>query len=208
MSARDNWQHYRRGAGFETYMLAGLLFILPKIGPLRLVAVKGPTPATDAEYMHSVALSVAALRMRLARFTPPSARRLRAAGNSAGTMAEGAQAAQSIAQQLSPGRRHPLPNLDLDTGHPVRSGGYPLTDSTYARLLHRLTRHPSRPIPPGIKSNIEAYYANPNAPITTKKHPKEWARVQADLAILATMPTSTSPEPYPTYSIDAAAESQ
>ena len=217
VSARDDWQHYRRRAGFETYMLAGLLFVLPKIGPLRMVAVKGPTSATDAEYMHSVARSIAALRQRLARFTPPSARRLRAGGSSAGALPAAAQATNphvttsavvSITHRPPPDRNHPLPNLDLDTGYPVRPGGYPLTDSTYARLLHRLTRHPSRPIPPGIKNNIEAYYANPNAPITTKKHPKEWARVQADLATLATMRTSTAPEPYPTYSIDAAAESQ
>ncbi len=217
VSARDNWQRYRRGAGFETYILAGLLFILPKIGPLRMVAVRGPTPATDAEYLHSVAVSVAVLRRRLAQFTPPSARRLRAAGISAGALPEATQAAQPrattpaalpMAQRPAPDQRHPLPNLDLDTGHPVQPGGYPLTDSTYARLLHRLTRHPMRPIPPGIKHNIEAYYANPNAPITTKRHPKKWARVQADLAILAAMPTSTAPQPYPTYSLDAAADSQ
>jgi len=217
VSARDDWQHYRRKPGVGTYLLAGLLFILPKIGPLRLAAVKGPTPATDAEYMHSVALSVAALRRRLARFTPPADRRLRAADFSAGALPQALQTvrpkaktpiALPLTHQPPPDRRHPLPNLDLDTGHVVKPGGYPLTDSTYARLLHWLTRHPSWAIPPGIKSNIEAYYANPNAPITTKKHPKKWARVQADLAILAKMPTSSARQPYPTYSLDAAADSQ
>ncbi|MGH9518075.1 MAG: hypothetical protein ACRD2D_00430, partial [Terriglobales bacterium] len=76
---------------------------------------------------------------------------------------------------------------------------------TYARLLHQLVRHPQRPIPPGIRTDIEAYYADPNAPITTKKNPRKWAQVQADLATLASMPTSTEPQPYPTYADDAAA---
>ena len=73
----------------------------------------------------------------------------------------------------------------------VKPGGYPLTDTTYAELLHRLTIDPTKPIPPGIKSDVEAYYADPNAPIVTKQHPDEWKKVQDDLKILAAMPTST-----------------
>ena len=56
-------------------MLAGLLFVLPKIGPLKMVDVKGPTQATEAAYVHSLILSAAELRRSLARFTPPSATR-------------------------------------------------------------------------------------------------------------------------------------
>ena len=74
----------------------------------------------------------------------------------------------------------------------VQPGGYSLTDSTYADLLHRLTRSPSQPIPPGIKEDIQAYYADPDSPITT------------DLTTLAAMPTSTEAAPYPTYGNDAA----
>jgi hypothetical protein len=85
----------------------------------------------------------------------------------------------------------------------VQPGGYPLTDSTYASLLHNLTRTPTQSIPPGIKQDIQAYYADPAAPITTKKDPGQWAQVQADLATLGAMPTSTEPEPYPTYGDDA-----
>jgi hypothetical protein len=96
-----------------------------------------------------------------------------------------------------------LPNRDLDTGRVVQPGGYSLTDSTYADLLHRLTRQPDQPIPPGIKEDIEAYYANPDAPITTKKQPGLWAQVQADLATLHSMPTSAEPTPYPTYADEA-----
>jgi Zinc dependent phospholipase C len=190
VSAANDWDHFRRKPGIGTYTLAGLLFILPKIGPLKLVAVKGPTQATEADYIHSVLLSENALHLRLERFTPPADRHWHGANEIA----------------MAPlDRNHPLPNRDLDTGRVVQPGGYSLTDSTYARLLHKLVRNPQRPIPPGIKADIQAYYANPNAPITTKKDPKRWAQVQADLATLAAMPTSTEAQPYPTYAEDAAA---
>jgi hypothetical protein len=190
VAAANDWQAYRRKPGIGTYTLAGLLFVLPKVGPLKMVAVKGPTEATEADYVHSVALSTSALRQRLASFTPPSA-----------TLPSAAHARQNAAQPL---RRlpHPLPNRDLDTGHVVEPGGYPLTDSTYAGLLHSLTRQPTQPIPPGVKQDVLAFYANPNAPIATRKNPAQWAQVQADLVTLATMPTSAEPEPYPTYGSD------
>jgi Zinc dependent phospholipase C len=208
VSARDDWAHYRHRAGIVTYTLAGVIFILPKFGPLKLLDIKGPTPATDTEYMHSVAVSVRILRERLARFTPPGARRSSVAGDPAAKTQSEQHVSAIIAPRQPPDRRHPLPNLDLDTGKVVQPGGYALTDSTYAHLLHRLTRRPSRPIPPGIKRDILAYYSNPDSPITTKKKPKKWAQVQSDLATLKNMPTSTEPEPYPTYGDDAAIDAQ
>ena len=210
VSARDNWPHYRRNPGVMTYVLAGVVFVLPKVGPLKLVAVKGPTPATDAEYNHSIAESLTVLRRDLVRFTPPSARRARAGIVAAihtqpAPMSPSGTAGNSVVKRLSADNLHPLPNLDLDTGNPVRPGGYPLTDSTYAALLHRLSRQPLQPIPPGIKRNILAYYSNPEAPIKTQQDPEKWAQVQADLTTLAKMSTSTEPQPYPTYAEDAVA---
>jgi hypothetical protein len=213
VALENNWQAYRRKAGIGTYTLAGIIFIVPKIGPLKLVAVKDPTESTEADYLHSVVLSLAALRQRLASFTPPaSMRTANAEAVSKSTDAplpppQPLPARSSGGETAHPVRdpRHPLPNRDLDTGLVVQPGGYPLTDSTYADLLHRLTRLPAQPIPPGIKEDIQAYYANPESPITTKKIPAAWAQVQADLATLAAMPTSTEPEPYPTYGEEAAA---
>ena len=183
-----NWGAYRRKAGVETHLLAGLLFVLPKFGPLAMVAVKGPTAVSEADYMHSVVSTTNVLRERLALFTSGEARRTLPASVTSSTATLG---------PLNP--RHPLPNRDLDTGQVVKPGGYSLTDETYADLLHRLTRDPKQPIPPGIKSDVEAYYSDLNAPIITKQHQSEWERVQADLKILAAMPTSTEPAPYPTY---------
>lgn len=203
VEVENNWQFYRRKPGIGTYSLAGLLFVLPKIGPLKLVAVKGPTPATEADYMHSVALSISALRRTLARLTPPPPPSRAAEVTMAGPAApdelptEPATTFERLGENWV--SRHPLPNRDLDTGHVVLPGGYPLTDSTYAHLLHRLTRHPLEPIPPGIKDDILAYYAHPDLPIATKKNPGQWAQVRADLVTLNHMPTSTAPAPYPTY---------
>src|ERR1700761_6546096 len=86
-----------------------------------------------------------------------------------------------------------LANRDLDTGAPVQPGTYRLTDDTYAKLLSRLTADPHHTIPPGLKSDIIAYYADADAPIHTKRNPTEWARVQSELQTLRTMPVSDQP---------------
>jgi hypothetical protein len=211
VAVENHWEQYRHKPGIGTYSLAAFLFVLPKIGPLKLAAVKGPTEATQVDYDHSVAFSTGALRRMLARFTPPPATRSTAASAaSADTQSEPPPSrplpANPSAQQASPrdssDPRHPLKNRDLDTGNVVKPGGYPLTDATYADLLHRLTRTPQRPIPPGIKEDIEAYYSNLDLPITTKKNHDRWKTVLADLVTLKTMPTSREPVPYPTYGDD------
>ena len=211
VSADNDWARYRAHAGVGTYALAGLVFVLPKVGALKLLAVKGPTEATDLEYHRSVLRSVAALRAVLARFTPPPATRpsaqLAAAADTGSQpppdqpLPARAGASQQVPRE-SPDPRHPLPNRDLDTGSPVRPGGYRLTDQTYAQLLHRLAAAPSNPIPPGIQSDILAYYANSDAPIATKHDAPRWAEVQTDLSRLRTMPVSNEPVPFTTYGSD------
>jgi hypothetical protein len=213
----NDWDAYRRRAGIGTYMLAGLIWAIPKFGPLTLVATKGPTDATEVEYMHSVYRSELSLRQTLARFTPPVTQRATAAAAAnADTTSQpppshplpaNPQANQDVPRQ-SNDPRHPLPNLDLDTGKVVALGGYRLTDSTFASLLHLLTRQPAQPIPPGIKREILSYYANPKPDVVAKEPKAQWAQVQADLVTLAGMPTSAEPEPYPTYGDDAAATQQ
>ena len=211
LAAENDWDKYRRKAGIGTWALAGLLYVLPKVGPLQMAAIKGPTVETEAEYQHSVALSAASLRHVLARFTPPPTTRstasLAAASDTASQpppsnpLPANHNAKQDVPRQ-SRDPRHPLPNRDLDTGTVVKPGGYPLTDSTYADLLHVLTRQPNWPIPPGIKEDILAFYSNLDAPITTQKDPQRWAEVQADLVTLNGMPTSNEPVPFPTYGDD------
>lgn len=207
IAAKNDWAAYRRKAGVGTYTLAGFLYILPKVGSLSLVAVKGPTVETDREYISSVLRSTDALNFTLRRFTPPS--------TSAGTPEAAAKdvtsqsppsdplpAKPGSAQAVPRGSsdpQHPLRNRDLDTGSIVRPSSYPLTDATYYKLVHRLAAKPAQAVPPGIKEDILAYYADLNLPFATKSHPSSWRTLQADLATLSAMPTSNEPLPYPTY---------
>lgn len=161
----NGWDQYRKKAGIGTYMLAGVIYILPRIGPLSDAAIRVPSPHTQDLYVKSLNNSTAALRHALANFDTITTF---------------------------------VPNRDLDTGAPVRPGAYRLTDETYARLLAVVTHNQSQPVPSGLKRNITNYYANPAAPICTKKNPQKWARVQAELQLLATMPTTQEPLPLPT----------
>lgn len=205
---QNHWDEYRRKPGIGTYTLAGVLFILPKLGPLKLVAVKGPTEKTEADYIHSVVQSEDQLKRALHRFTPPPTTRPTAQTAAAADIhsdppPSAPNLAKAGASQNTPrgstDPHHPLQNRDLDTGNPVKPSGYRLTDDTYASLLHRLTARPDQPIPPGVKDDVLAYYSNLNLPFATKKDPQAWAALQADLNTLKTMPTGTEPEPYPTY---------
>jgi len=210
VAAENGWDQYRRKAGIGTYSLAGLLIILPKIGPLKLVAVKGPNQHTEIQYIRSVVRSTSALHRVLARFTPPSIQAFATNEATPETNPDPPTSrpllAKSNAQEILPRQssdpRHPLPNRDLDTGDVIKPGGYPLTDETYANLLHRLALRPTRPIPPAIKEDIQAYYANPNAPFVTKRDSLLWTQVETDLVTLGNIPTSDEPVPFPTYGED------
>ena len=158
--------------------------------------------------MHSVLASTDALNEALRRFTPPPSVRPGAAAAAAAD--KHSDPAPPVTLPIAPGSsqavprgsrdpQHPLVNRDLDTGSPVRPAGYRLTDDTYADLLHRLALHPDQPVPPGIKADILAYYADPALPFATKSRPEAWAAVQQDLVTLVRVPTSTNPDPFPTY---------
>jgi len=154
----EGWDQYRRKPGIRIHLLAGLIVIVPKIGTLKMLAIKGPTEETERAYIGSVNLSTAALAVYLPRL---------------------------MGTQIDMG----LADRDLDTGQQVVPGGYPLTDKTYAQLLARITKVSTEPIPAGLKHDIIAYYADPAAPISTKKKPKEWAAVQEQLHVLIGMKT-------------------
>jgi hypothetical protein len=155
LAAEEHWNQYRRHAGFGTHLLAGLIFILPKVGPLSDLSLRGPAPATEQRYLDSVVQTIARMRSLIQNATKSDG----------------------------------IPNLDLDTGIPTKPGSYRLADDTYAELLHAVTRDPATPVPFGIKRDLTAYYADPNAPIVTKKDPAKWAQVQSDLVTLQAIST-------------------
>jgi Zinc dependent phospholipase C len=160
----NGWDQYRKKAGLGTHLLAGVIFILPRIGPLSDAAIRGPNAQTQELYVQSLNRSTAVLRHVLANFNYVTSY---------------------------------VPNRDLDTGAKVKPGAYRLTDETYANLLATVTRNPTQPVPSGLKQNIADYYADPAAPICTKKKPQKWASVQAELELLKTVPTTQEPPSVP-----------
>jgi hypothetical protein len=170
-AGKDNaWEAYRERAGVGTHLLALLIRILPPVGVLSELKLRGPDAEAEARYVHSVNATVAALRAALERLrTPPPA------------------------VGPPPRRQMAFPNLDLDTGTRALPGSYRLTDQTYAHLLSRLAADPARPIPVGLEEDVAAYYAKPDAPNFTRRNQTEWAGVQAHLAVLKTMPTTPQP---------------
>lgn len=154
-----HWKRDFRGPGFKAHLFAVLVFIVPKVGAISDLAIKIPTPDTEAWYIESVNRTVDVFRGIL----------------------------DSQRKGVDPPLT--LANIDLDTGDRVKPGAYKLSDETYAQLLRRLTLKPDRRIPPGVKRNIEAYYSDPAAPIITKKDKHAWEQVQAELKILRRMQT-------------------
>ena len=155
----NGWQTWNRKPGFQIHMIAFAIRIVPKVGPISALAIRGPSAETNRWYVESVN-----------RATDRYERLLRVEGE-------------------HPREALHLPDRDLDTGNRVTPGSYPLTDLTYAKLLQKLTANPDAALSWGLQHNILEYYADPNAPITTKKDPKAWKRVQAELTVLRGMRT-------------------
>jgi hypothetical protein len=163
------WNSYRNKAGFETHLIALLIRIVPKVGAASDLAIRGPNEQTELLYVRSVNRADSDFKRSLAGL---------------------AKTSRGVPR---------LPNRDLDTGYKVRPGGYPLTDTTYAKLLHQITKDPKQPVPEGLRQDLLEYYADPNAPIVTKKNPRAWRRVLSEMAVLKQMrpatPTDTPTEP-------------
>src|SRR6202011_3658456 len=138
--------------------LAAFIFILPKVGPLSDLSLRGPTPSAEQDYVNSLMKTADVLRKKLATATTQDG----------------------------------LPNLDLDTGDQVYPGTYSLEDYTYANLLHAMASDPGSPIPFGVKSDLLAYFADPEKAKSLRRKPKLLAQVQADLPILRTISTKAA----------------
>src|SRR3984957_7678524 len=77
-----------------------------------------------------------------------------------------------------------LRNDNFDTGTVTNPGDYPLADSTYADLLDRQAKDHFNATTPALRDTILAFYSDPQLPIATKKDPKQWAKVEAQIAEL------------------------
>ncbi|MFY9790372.1 MAG: zinc dependent phospholipase C family protein [Candidatus Sulfotelmatobacter sp.] len=150
------WRHTYRGPGIRAHLLAVLVFIVPKVGAASDLAIKIPKPDTEEWYLRSVNRTVDDFRRILDK--------LRTDGNAPVALA----------------------NLDLDTGNRAKLGTYRLADETYAQLLARITSKPGRVIPDGLRQDIVAYYAEPDA--TNAISPQ----VSAQLGVLQRMRSTDS----------------
>lgn len=69
LSAANNWDGLRSHAGIGTHLLAGVIFVIPKIGALSDLSLRGPTSAAEQDYVNSLVKTVATLRHTLANAT-------------------------------------------------------------------------------------------------------------------------------------------
>ncbi|MGH9664753.1 MAG: hypothetical protein ACRD9L_10050 [Bryobacteraceae bacterium] len=155
------WSRYRHKPGIRTHLLALLIRVLPKVGPLSDLAIKIPTEHTQDLYVKSMNRSIEAYAGLLKQLA------------------------------ASPELAQPIANFNLDTGEKSQRGAYTLMDKTYARLLHETTKDSQRPVASGLKQDILDYYSGASAPVTMEKHGKALAQIAKDLAVLRNMPSSS-----------------
>jgi hypothetical protein len=86
----------------------------------------------------------------------------------------------------------PLPDINFDTGQPTPVGKYKLTDDTYDYLLGKLEDRHFDMLTPSLRDNILAYYGSLQAPIDTKRHKEEFAKLQQRLQELKQASTTTA----------------
>jgi len=73
-----------------------------------------------------------------------------------------------------------LPNDNLDVGTFTGPGKYTLADASYAELLDKTQGHYLE-LPQALRSDILAFYHDPDGPNSTKANSKDWARVLKEL---------------------------
>jgi hypothetical protein len=81
-----------------------------------------------------------------------------------------------------------LPDKNYDVGDFTPAGAYHLNDDTEAFWLHKLAEKKFAGVTPVIKDRLLTFYSNLNAPIHTKKKPKEWRQTLAELDALKALP--------------------
>src|SRR6202522_2196884 len=67
-SIDNDWEKYRHPPGVGSHLYAGFIFILPKVGTLKLLAIRGPNQHTEDLYIKSVNHSIQSLRLMLNHF--------------------------------------------------------------------------------------------------------------------------------------------
>jgi len=83
-----------------------------------------------------------------------------------------------------------LPNDNFDVGENTGPGKYRMNDEAHAELLDKLAETNFASVTSEAKAELLHFYADPNAPDTTKRKAKAWAKVQAELLQLQAAPVA------------------
>ena len=92
-----------------------------------------------------------------------------------------------------------LPNNNFDVGEFTPPGKYRMNDDTHAELLDKLAAQDFANMTPDLRAELLTFFADPNAPYATKRKPKEWSKVVAELQQLK----STTPQPVSAEAVGA-----
>jgi hypothetical protein len=147
-SYQKNWGNQYQPPTFGEKFLAFLTRLLPKIGPLKTLQLKTPTPET--ERMFEASFNATLDRYRL------------------------------LLSQVGTGQLD-VPNDNFDTGEITGPGKYRLNDETHAKWLHALAKQNFNGASPEVRAELLEFFGHPDAPYATKRKPKDWAKVQAEL---------------------------
>ena len=81
-----------------------------------------------------------------------------------------------------------LENDNFDVGENTGPGKYRMNDDAHAKLLDELAETSFANVTSETKAELLHFYADPDAPYTTKRKAKAWAKVQAELLQLKAAP--------------------
>ena len=152
-SYQKSWGRIYQQPTFGEKVLATLARIVPKIGPLKVLQLRTPTPETERMFEASFNATLDRYKKMLA--------------------------------QVGTGQPD-LPNDNFDTGAVTGPGIYRLNDEAHAKLLDTLAKQNFTGASPELRAEISEFYAHADAPYSTKRNRKAWAKVQAQLEQLKT----------------------
>ena len=158
--------------GFGSRLLAFLIRILPKIGPLKAFSIMVPNAADQDVYIKSVNGTVDHYDLFLGQVKSPNPSKIDAAP-----------------------RPPDLQEVDLDTGKATRFGEYRLADQAYALLLDKILKNPKSTIAPDVHQSFVDFYSVRTEPAWYLKKPKDWKKLQSNLATFDSNPVPVSSTP-------------
>ena len=151
---QKSWGTSYQRPGFGARVLAFMLRMIPKIGPLKDLSLKVPDADTQKEFLTGMNRVVDRFDAALNQLhsQPPETPHLQ------------------------------LASVDLDTGHPTAPGEYPLADQTYVRYLELLLK-PRPPAPARVAPEMAGTPVAPGTPAPAAANPADPASAPPQLSV-------------------------